>query len=129
MLRGPGEVVQLLQTEEAQYKLGGLLLVIEGIGRANHDGTPVLQALGVISYDDEDRTYRMRAFNDGRYLECELQLAEDGAGLTWGFQLGEIRTRSVLRVNEKGQWTEQAELLIDSQPPRRLLELRVSRCE
>lgn len=34
LLRGPGEPVELLQTEKAQYKLDGLILVIEGVGRA-----------------------------------------------------------------------------------------------
>jgi len=31
LLRGPDESVELLQTEEAKYKLDGLILVIEGI--------------------------------------------------------------------------------------------------
>ena len=31
MLRGPGDPVVMTQTEEAQYKLGGLVLSIEGI--------------------------------------------------------------------------------------------------
>ncbi len=30
----------------------------EGIGRTISDGQPVLQALGIISYDDESGTYR-----------------------------------------------------------------------
>jgi len=44
MLRGPGEPVVMKQTEEVQYKLDGLVLLIEGVGTA--DGKPVLQALG-----------------------------------------------------------------------------------
>jgi hypothetical protein len=32
----------------------------------------------------------------------------------------------VLRMNEKGDWTELAEITIGSQPPRILMELRVS---
>ena len=48
----------LLQTEEAQFKLDGLFLMIEGIGRTISDGQPVLQVLGIISYDDESGTYR-----------------------------------------------------------------------
>ena len=59
MLRGPSESVELLQTEEAQYKLDGLILVIAGVGRTKSRGQPVLQAFGIISYDDESATYRM----------------------------------------------------------------------
>ena len=127
--RGPGEPVVLVQTEEAQFKLDGLILEIEGIGRTKADNKPVLQALGIISFDDETGTYHMRAFNDGRFLEAEVKLLEDGKSLAWGFALGSIKTSSVLRINEKGEWTELAEISIDSQPARKLMELTVKRQE
>jgi hypothetical protein len=125
LLRGPTEPVELLQTEEAQYKLDGLILVIEGVGRTKPGGQPLLQAFGIISYDDESGTYRLRAFNDGRFLETQMELLEEGKGMTWGFALGEVRTNSVLRINERGEWTEFSEILIGSQPPKKLLELTV----
>jgi hypothetical protein len=127
VLRGPGETLELIQTEEAQYKLDGLILIIEGIGKTKADGKVALQALGIVSYDDEAGTYRMRAYNDGRYLETDLKLSENGKGITWGFALGEIKTSSVLRINEKGEWTELTEIAVGSQPARKLMELTVSR--
>ena len=127
LLRGPGEPVELLQTEEAQYKLDGLILVIEGVGRTKSGGQPVLQALGIISYDDESGTYRMRAFNDGRFLESEVKLLDQDKAISWGFGLGEITTKSVLRINESGEWAELAEIKIGSEPPKKLLELTVRR--
>ena len=123
--RGPGEPVVLSQTEEVQYKLDGLLLMIEGVGRTKSDGQPALQALGLISYDDESKKYRLRAFNDGRFLETETQLLDGGQGLTWGFALGDIRTSSTLRINEKGEWTEFHEITIGAQPPKKLMEVVV----
>jgi hypothetical protein len=125
LLRGPTELVELLQTEEAQYKLDGLIMVIEGVGRTTPDGQPLLLAFGIISYDDESGTYRLRAFNDGRFLETQTKLLEEGKGMTWGFALGEIRTNSILRINERGEWTEFAEISIGSQAPKKLLELTV----
>jgi hypothetical protein len=125
LLRGPAESVELLQTEEAQYKLDGLIVLIEGVGRTKSGGQPLLQAFGIISYEDESRTYRLRAFNDGRFLETQMKLLEEGKGMSWGFALGEIRTNSVLRINERGEWTELAEISIGSQPPKKLLELTV----
>jgi hypothetical protein len=127
VLRGPGEPVEMIQTEVARYKLDGLVLLIEGIGRAKSDGKPALQALGMVTYDDQSETYRMRAFNDGRFLETEVKLLDTGKGIAWGFALGEIKTSSVLRINEKGEWTELGELTIGSQAPRKFMELRVSR--
>jgi len=125
LLRGPGRFVDLSQTEEAQFKLDGLVLMIEGVGRTKLDGKLALQGLGLISYDDESGTYRMRAFNDGRWLETEVKLADEGNAISWGFTMGEIRTNSVLRINDKGEWTELAELTIGTRPPQKLLELTV----
>jgi hypothetical protein len=126
ILRGSGEPLELLQTEEAQYKLDGLVLMIEGIGRNKTEGNVALQALGIVSYDDEAGKYYMRAYNDGRYLETDLKLAGNGKGITWGFALGEIKTSSVLRIDEKGQWNESTEITMGSQPPRKLIELTVA---
>ncbi len=127
ILRGPGEPLELVQTEEAHYKLDGLILIIEGLGRAKSDGKVALQAFGIVSYDDEAGAYRMRAYNDGRYLETELKLRENGKGITWGFALGDIKASSVLQINEKGEWTELHEITIGSQPARKFMELTVSR--
>ena len=125
MLRAPGQMVDLIQTEEAQYKLDGLVLLIEGVGRVRTDGRLALQALGIISYDDVAGKYRMRAFNDGRWLETEIALIDGEQGMRWGFALGNIKTSSTLRINEMGEWTELAELTIGDQPPRKFLELAV----
>ena len=122
-----GETTEIVQTEEAGYKLDGLILVIEGIGRAKSGVAPVLQAFGVISYEDETKTYRMRAFNDGRFLETDVKLLDEGKGMAWGFVLGEIKTKSVMRINEKDEWTELHEIIIGSQPPKRFMEIAVRR--
>jgi len=104
-----------------------LILVIEGVGRTKSDGHSVLQALGVISFDDETATYRLRAFNDGRFLESEVKLLDQDKTMSWGFALGQIATKSVLRINENGEWTEVAEIKIGSEPPKTLLELTAQR--
>jgi hypothetical protein len=125
--RGPGEPILMAQTEDVQFKLDGLLLLTEGIGRGMVDGKAILNALAIVSYDDETGTYRMRAFNDGRFLETELKLLDDGRGMTWGFTLGQIKTSSVMRMTEEGDWTELHEIAIGSQPLREFMEVRVSR--
>jgi hypothetical protein len=116
VLRGPGEWAELLQTEEAQ-----------GVGRTKSDDQPVLQAFGIISYDDECGTYHLRAFNDGRFLETTMKLLEQGNGMSWGFALGEIRTNTVLRINERSEWTEAGEISIGSQPAKKFWDLTVQR--
>ena len=127
VLRGPGQFVDLVQTESAQFKLDGLLLVIEGVGRTKTDGRPTLQALGLISFDDDAGTYWMRAFNDGRWLETEVKLADGENSISWGFALGEYKTATVLRINDIGEWTELGQLTIGDRPPQKMMELRVQR--
>lgn len=126
-VRGPGVIIELNQTEVAQFKLGGLVLIIEGVGRTKPDGNLALQALGLITFDDASGTYRLRAYNDGRWLETEVKLLDEGNGISWSFSLGDIRTNSVLRINDKGEWTELAEITIGSRPPQKLMELIVRR--
>lgn len=127
VLRGPGQFVDLAQTEHAQFKLDGLLLLIEGVGISKSDGTPVLQALGMISFDDASGQYRMRAFNDGRWLDTAVKLLDQGHTMSWGFTLGEMTTHSVLRINERGEWIEHADLTIGNRPSQKLIDLTVRR--
>ena len=126
IFRESGDPLELIQTEDVQYKLGGLVLIIEGIGRNKADGKLVLQALAIISYDDEAHRYRMRAYNDGRYLETDLELVQEHKGVSWGFVGGGTKTSSVLRIDENGKWTESTQITSGSQPSRNLIELAVS---
>jgi hypothetical protein len=127
VLRGPGQFVEMAQTESAQFKLDGLVLMIEGVGRAKTDGKASLQALGLISFDDETGMYRMRAFNDGRWLETEVKMADAGNSISWGFALGAFKTATVLRINESGEWTEHGEITVGERPPQKMMDLRVRR--
>ena len=117
----------LAMTERAEYRLDGLILTIEGVGRSKADGKSALQAFGIVSYDDASGSYRMRAFNDGRFLETEMKLADDSRGLSWGFTFGEYRTHATLRINAAGDWTEHHEISAGSSPPKPLMELKVHR--
>ena len=74
-------------------------MVIEGVGRTKADSKLSLQALGLISFDDETRTYKMRAFNDGRWLETEVKVADGANSMSWGFALGEFKTTTVCNLS------------------------------
>ena len=60
-------------------------------------------------------------------LKLEVKLLDDVQGMTWGFTLGELATKSVLRINDKGEWTELAEITIGTRSPVKLMELVVRR--
>ena len=125
--RSPDSVLELTQTEQVAYKLDGLVLVVEGVGVDKNTNKPTLQALGLISFDDVAGAYHMRAFNEGRWLESNVELDEAQRQLRWGFTLGQIKSRSVLRLDDNGAWTETHELSFNAQPYRKFMEVSVVR--
>ncbi len=65
--------------------------MIEGGGRTKTDGKISLQAPRPILFDDEAGAYKMRAFNDGRWLETEVKVGDAGNLMSWGFALGQLK--------------------------------------
>jgi hypothetical protein len=123
--RSPDDVVNLMQTEHVTYEVNGLVLMVEGVGVDKSTGKPSLQALGLISFDDLAGVYHMRAFNDGRWLESNVELDPSRRQLHWGFTLGQIKTSSMLRLDDNGTWTESHEVSVNAQPYRKFMDVSV----
>jgi hypothetical protein len=85
IFRGPGEALHLTQTEDVEYKLDGLVLLVKGKS-TSADGKALFSALATIAYDDASHRYRFRAYNDGHYIDTELSLPANG--FSWGFTAG-----------------------------------------
>jgi hypothetical protein len=122
--RGPGEPMKLTQSEVVQFKMDGLVMLVEGTGR-DAAGKIVFQALATICYDDASSTYRFRAYNDGHYLDTELQVT--AKGFEWGYTAGPLKVNNVMRVNEKGEWAETTESTYGAAPPRKSVEMALRR--
>jgi hypothetical protein len=118
-------------TETVQSKLGGLLLVIEGVHRRKGDGKEpgkvVHGAFGVVSYDEKAKRYRFQAYtNRGNYTEAEAKVGDKK--LEWGFripQFGDVRY--TIALNEKGQWFEIGEVSTDGKQWRKFFEMTLAR--
>jgi hypothetical protein len=122
--RGPGEPIKVVQSENIQFKLDGLVLLLEGTGR-NADGKIVFQALATVSYDDSTSVYRFRSYSDGHYLETELKVIPQG--FIWGYEAGPLKVSNSMRLNEKGEWVEVTESTYGSTPPRKSVEMVLKR--
>jgi hypothetical protein len=118
--RGPGEPMKLTQTENVQYKLDGLVLLIEGQSTGS-DGKSQFQALATIAYDDTTHAYRFRAFNDGHYIDTELTVLPDG--FAWGFEAGPAKIQNTMHLSAKGEWQETTEVTFGSAPPHRSIDM------
>lgn len=120
IVRGPGEALHLTQTENIEYKLDGLVLLVEGKS-TGADGKVAFSALATIAYDDTSHTYRFRAYHDGRYLDTELSVPENG--FSWSFTAGPARVVNTMHLTEKGQWNEVTMVAVGSNPPLRSVEM------
>jgi hypothetical protein len=117
---GPGEPLHLIQTEEIQYKLDGLVLLIEGASR-DSAGKVVFSALATISYDDAAHAYRFRAYHDGRYLDTELTVAAEG--FSWGFDAGPAHIANTMHLTGKGGWAETTDVTVGGNSPHRSVDM------
>jgi hypothetical protein len=120
IVRGSGEPLHLTQTEDVEYKLDGLVLLVEGRSTSAH-GELMFSALATIAYDDSSRGYRFRAYNDGHYLDTELSLMDHS--FSWGFTSGPAHIVNNMQLTAKGEWKESTEVNVGSNPPQRSVEM------
>ena len=124
VIRGPGEPLHLTQTEDVEYKLDGLVLLVQGKS-TNADGKVEFSALATIAYDDTSHTYRFRAYHDGHYLDTELSVPANG--FSWSFTAGPAHIANTMHLTSKGEWDEVTEATVGSYPPQRSVEMLLQR--
>ncbi len=120
IVRGTGEPLHLTQTENVEYKLDGLVLLVEGRS-TSASGKVMFSALATIAYDDTSRSYRFRAYNDGHYLDTELSVLDHG--FSWGFTSGLAHIVNHMQLTAKGEWNEFTEVTVGSAAPHRSVEM------
>jgi hypothetical protein len=120
VIRGPGEPLHLTQSEEVAYKLDGLVMLVEGKS-VSSDGKVQFNALATISFDDTSKTYRFRAYNEGRYIDTELAVTT--GGFSWGFEAGPAHVANTMHLTGKGEWQESTEVKMGSDPPRSVVDM------
>jgi hypothetical protein len=124
IVRGPGEPLKATQSEDVQFKLDGLVMLVEGKSTAS-DGKVEFSALAAISYDDSTKTYRFRAYHDGQYIDTELTVT--ATGFSWGFQGGPAHVVNTMHLTEKGEWQESTSVNMENAPPRQVVDMLLKR--
>lgn len=120
IFRGTGEPLRLIQTENVDYKLDGLVLLIEGQS-TSASGKVLFSALATIAYDDASHSYRFRSYHDGHYLDTELSVPDHG--FSWGFTSGPAHVVNNMQLTAKGEWSEFTELTVGSTTPQHSMEM------
>lgn len=116
------------QTETVVGHLDGLLIVVEGKGRASEDNRVVHDAYAVVSYDDKTKRYRFAAYTgEGRYVDATATVGNDE--LEWGFESAYGTVRYTIRLTESGEWHEVGESSQNGTDWRQFFEMRLARVE
>jgi len=119
---GPQERHEFTQTETIEAKLDGLVLVIEGSGKAKEDGSTVHAALAFVSYDHRANKFRWHAFTQEGHIETEAKVGTDT--LEWALEIPQRgRMRYTITRNEKGEWFEVGEMIHEDQTRHKFFEM------
>ncbi len=123
IVRGP-QPLHLTQTDQVEYKLDGLVMLIEGKS-TDSDGKTSFAALATVSYDEATHTYRFRAYNGGHYVDTELTLLADG--FSWGFKAGPADIVNTMHITAKGEWSEVTQATVGTNPPMHAVDMLLVR--
>ena len=119
---GPQGRNEFTQTENIEAKLDGLVLLIEGLGKAKEDGRPVHTALAFVSYDHHAKTFRWHAFTPEGQIDTEAKVGTET--LEWTLQIPQRgRMRYTITRNPKGEWVEVGEMSQEDQTWHKFFEM------
>ncbi len=124
IVRGPGEPLRLTQTEDVQFKLGGLVLLIQGKS-ATADGKVQFEALATVAYESTSQSYHFRAYHDGNYIDAPLTVLADG--FSWGYTSGPAKIVNAMHLTAKDEWQESTVVTYGNNPPRPSVEMLLTR--
>jgi hypothetical protein len=124
--------IQLKQTEEIEFRLGGTVLLIEGKGTGRRPGKDqdelLFNALAVVSYDADAKKYAIKAYRaEGQSVDAILTLTDKG--LVWGFKDPQRGTqvRYTMKLTDKGEWHEVGEYSPDGKAWTQFIEMTLTR--
>jgi hypothetical protein len=120
-----------VQTERVQAKLGGKVLLIEGVGRRKlEDGSAgeiMHDALALVSWDEVKKTYRFSAYTFNHpATETTLDVTAPNTAV-WGMETPQGRIRYTLHLTDKGEWSEVGDFSRDGKQWVRFFEMTLTK--
>lgn len=107
---GPGQRVEVVQTESVRYALNGQVMLVEGVGTRLVGGMPrdtVFHAVATIDWAPE-RGYRMRSYTlAGHYGEFPINVTD--RGFAWEMPAPGGKVEYTMKVTDDGTWDERGE--------------------
>ena len=127
----PGQRVTVSVTESVQRRLGGEVLLVEGIGRNKIENEKAEvtghDAIALMFFDSKTGTFRFQAHR-ARGLSVDTALNVTQGGFEWGFQDERAGTlRFTMKLTDKGQWFEIGEMSRDGKTWYKFVETKLER--
>jgi len=120
---GPDGKHEITQTERVGSFLDGSVKVVEGRGY-EADGTVSFNALGIISYDPESKSYTMHSYAQGNVGDFVLTPTDDG--YSWEIPAGPMKIKYTATIKD-GTWIETGDRVLPGKEPVRFLEMKLER--
>jgi len=127
IMLGPNQKNTLTETESVQGKLGGVIVLIEGVGKRTGSDEVTHNALAVVAYDQHHQRFRFSAYHSrGDFADAEAKIGDKT--LEWGFDLPNMGTiRYAIKLNAEGKWFEIGERSADGKTWQKFFEMTLSR--
>jgi hypothetical protein len=115
------------QTETVQFKVGGVALLVEGLGRSTADNNRIVHnALAVLSYDVQKQSYRVSTYQaSGVTIEAVATVGDNT--LEWGFKTDRGTVRFTIKLTEKGEWNEVGDFSPDGKSWYKFMEMTLQK--
>jgi hypothetical protein len=110
-MTGPGKVQLIDQHENVQLRLGGQILVIEGMGY--QQGELVFNAMALVTFDTETQQYEMQSWLASGEKTNAYFKELSPENFEWGFPLPNGQIRYFISLDEEGRWKENGEFSPD----------------
>jgi len=128
---GPGQRQMVNAIESVQPRLGGEVLLIEGLGKTKTEGNqPEVtghDAIAFLYYDAKAKIFKFQAHRAGGLaVDCEAKVTD--RSFEWGFQDEHAGTlRFTMKLTDKGEWFEVGEMSRDGKTWHKFFEMTLQR--
>jgi hypothetical protein len=134
MQMGPGEPKKSSIDERIEFKLDGMILQVEGIGKtidpATKQESVVHHAFAILSFDKGTSQYKFRTYlKDGRSTQAWFNVVSDN-NYQWGFDTPQGKIRYTIVMNPPAKtWSEIGEFSADGTTWRKFFDMNLKKTE
>ncbi|UFH56640.1 hypothetical protein [Spirosoma sp. KNUC1025] len=130
--KGLGKTETIAQQEKIEWRLNGVVLLIEGTGRPMNTEDIVFNAFAVVNYDPADKKFKFKSYvKEGFTTNAYFDVVAENK-FEWGFDVpnGGGKTRYIITLDPaKKTWYETGEFSRDGSKWMKFIELNLKKLD